>query len=212
MVKCLGTCASTHNILFSRAFTGSYTIHPILGGVVLQFVAALLGTLLLAGILFNAGDEAASEIHYDRKGIFWSCAAGLAVGTAEMLSFCVSGMGVPATQSIPIIIGGSVIWGSVLGLILLGEVLMLHGWSGVLMLVTGIALVATDPGAKVEEGGGGTTDADGNPPLLVWIWPALACAMAYAFYNVRTKNHCSSFLSSRRSSLTHSHVVFADFY
>jgi hypothetical protein len=26
--------------------------------------------------------------------------------------------------------------------------------------------------------------ADGSPPLAMWIFPALSCAAAYAFYNV----------------------------
>ena len=55
--------------------------------------------------------------------------------------------------------------------------MVLHGWSGVVLLTVGIGMVATDPGDKVEEGGGGDEDA---PPLFVWILPALACAMAYA--------------------------------
>jgi len=55
---------------------------------------------------------------------------------------------VPATQSIPTIIGGSTGFGAVLGLIMLGETLMLQGWSGVLLLMVGIGIVATDPGAK----------------------------------------------------------------
>lgn len=97
-------------------------------------------------------------------------------------------MGVPATQSIPIIIGGSVLIGAVLGLILLGEKLMLHGWSGILMLVIGIGLVATDPGDKVEEGGGASDNATA-PPLFVWIVPALICATAYAVYNIMIKKY-----------------------
>jgi hypothetical protein len=51
-----------------------------------------------------------------------------------------------------------------MGVVLLGEVMMCHGWSGIFMLVTGIVLVATDPGEKVVEGGGG--DEDNAPPLL----------------------------------------------
>lgn len=123
--------------------------------------------------------------------------AGLAVGLAEMLSFCVSGLGVPATQSIPIIIGGSVMFGAVLGFVLLGEKLMLHGWSGVALLVTGIALVALDPGEKVEEGGNqGEGDsaartAGGGPPVY-WIAIALVCASAYAFYNIFIKKGSAS--------------------
>lgn len=66
-----------------------------------------------------------------------------------MLSFVVSGMGVPASQSIPVIIGGSVMVGAVLGLIVLGETMMLQGWLGVVLLMTGVGFVATDPGEKV---------------------------------------------------------------
>jgi transporter family protein len=82
-------------------------------------------------------------------GLVWACCAGIAVGTAEMLSFVVSGMGVPATQSIPVIIGGSVMFGAVLGLLMLGETLMFQGIFGVALLMTGIGFVATDPGEKV---------------------------------------------------------------
>ena len=101
------------------------------------------------------------------------------------LSFVVNGMGVDATQSIPVIIGGSVLFGAVLGMVLLSETLMLHGWSGVGMLVFGIALVATDPGDKATEGGGGGDDE--APPIYIWIGPALICASAYAFYNIFIK-------------------------
>jgi uncharacterized membrane protein len=74
---------------------------------------------------------------------------GVAVGTAEMLSFVVSGLGVPACQSIPTIISGSVGIGAVLGLVILDETLMLQGWFGVGLLITGIVFVALDPGEKV---------------------------------------------------------------
>lgn len=60
------------------------------------------------------------------------------------------GMGVQATQSIPTIIGGSVMFGAVIGVSpILGETLLYQGWSGVVLLMTGIAFVATDPGEKV---------------------------------------------------------------
>ena len=183
-------CAASYafyNIFIKK---GSYTINPILGGVVLQFVAALLGTALLA---FIKVADRSLVLHYSRDGIAWSCWAGLSVGIAEMLSFCVSGMGVPATQSIPIIIGGSVLFGAVLGLLALGEVLLcMHGWVGVLLLCAGIALVATDPGDKVEEGGGAGGSSDAAPPLYVWIFPALFCAFMYATYNICIKKGSAS--------------------
>ncbi|KAL3916730.1 MAG: hypothetical protein SGILL_005043, partial [Bacillariaceae sp.] len=175
-----------YNIFIKK---GSYSIHPILGGVILQFVAALLGTLLL---LFLLARGKSSEIFYDKWGLIWSVGAGLWVGTAEMLSFTVSGMGVPATQSIPIIIGGSVLFGAILGFCLLGEVMVLHGWSGVVMLTVGIGMVATDPGDKAKEGGGAASDEVEAPPLYVWIGPALFCAMAYALYNICIKKGSAS--------------------
>mmetsp|Transcript_11779 Transcript_11779/g.25518 ORF Transcript_11779/g.25518 Transcript_11779/m.25518 type:complete len:428 (+) Transcript_11779:166-1449(+) len=187
------SCAAAYafyNIFIKK---GSATINPILGGVILQFVAALLGTALLAALVL--GGDGTFKLHYDRDGLFWSVMAGLAVGLAEMLSFCVSGLGVPATQSIPIIIGGSVMFGAVLGLLMLGEKLMLHGWSGVALLVTGIACVALDPGEKVEEGGGGGDGAAAIPedgPPIYWIAIALVCASAYAFYNIFIKKGSAS--------------------
>jgi len=107
-------------------------------------VAAIFGSILL-GVVALQG----YKLQFDSFGILWACMAGLAVGTAEMLSFVVSGMGVQATQSIPVIIGGSVMFGAILGLVMLGENMMLQGWAGVLLLMTGVGFVATDPGEKV---------------------------------------------------------------
>ena len=140
-------CASAYafyNIFIKK---GSASINPILGGVVLQFVAALFGSMLLGVILILDGGTAG--LAYDHAGLFWSIMAGIAVGAAELLSFTVSGLGVQATQSIPIIIGGSVLFGAILGLLLLGETMMVPGWMGIALLTTGIGIVATDPGEKV---------------------------------------------------------------
>lgn len=63
------------------------------------------------------GRDHGVEIHYDKYGLAWSVCAGLAVGSAEMLSFFVSSLGVQASQFIPIIIGGSVMFGAVLGIL-----------------------------------------------------------------------------------------------
>uniref|UniRef100_A0A6U2X4T5 EamA domain-containing protein n=1 Tax=Entomoneis paludosa TaxID=265537 RepID=A0A6U2X4T5_9STRA len=88
-----------YNLFIKRAST---SIDPILGGVLLQFVAALLGTLLLVVkqvLMKNVQPMKATE----RAGLWWAVAAGLAVGTAEILSFIISSMGVQAMQSIPVI-------------------------------------------------------------------------------------------------------------
>jgi uncharacterized membrane protein len=60
---------------------GSLSINPILGGVILQIVAALLGTILLVALSVNQKSRSVySVIEYDRPGIMWSIFAGLAVG------------------------------------------------------------------------------------------------------------------------------------
>lgn len=120
---------------------GSASISPLLGGVILQTVAALLGTCLLG--------LSREKVTFDRKGILYSALAGVAVGAAELLSFQVSSMGVEASRSTPVMIGGSVAFGSLLGFVVLKERMTRRGWFGVFLVVAGIACVATDPGAKM---------------------------------------------------------------
>lgn len=122
---------------------------PILGGVLLQFVAACIGTLLWVTqkCLVTGSTSSPSTttgILMTRSGILWSVAAGVAVGAAEILSFIVSGKGVPATQSIPIIVGGSIVVGTVLGAIWLQERMTRTGWFGVILIAAGIALVGME--------------------------------------------------------------------
>lgn len=136
-----------YNIFIKK---GSASLNPVLGGVILQFVAALLGCLLLGGVLFfdsaldADGMEKGNVLEWDWTGVQWAILAGISVGFAEMISFSVSGMGVQAMQSIPIIIGGSVMFGTVLGSAVLGETLTMRGWSGVFLISVGIGLVGMD--------------------------------------------------------------------
>ena len=99
-------CAMSYALYNIFIKKGSASIHPILGGVILQFVAAIIGLVLLLILTYGPTNE--EEMFYDYSGIYYSVLAGISVGAAEIISFTVSGMGVPATQSIPIIIGGSV--------------------------------------------------------------------------------------------------------
>ena len=140
-------CAMSYALYNIFIKKGSASIHPILGGVILQFVAAIIGLVLLLILTYGPSEE---QMFYDNCGIYYSVLAGISVGAAEIISFTVSGMGVPATQSIPIIIGGSVFFGTVLGKIFLGEMLSLTGWLGVLLIAVGIVLVATDPNSSLE--------------------------------------------------------------
>lgn len=145
-------CRENNVCLFLFLFSikkGSASIHPILGGVILQFVAAILGSVLLVAIVIQS-ENGFEDLPYDFDGIKWAVCAGAAVGAAEILSFIVSGMGVQAMQSIPIIIGGSVLFGTIMGATILGESLTTRGWGGVLLIAMGIALVGIDPGCSLH--------------------------------------------------------------
>ena len=83
------------------------------------------------------------------EGIWFAILAGVAVGAAEMLSFVVSGMGVPSSKSIPVIIGGSVGIGCAMGMVFLHEYLGVRGMVGVAMIVLGVVLVGTDPNTSL---------------------------------------------------------------
>jgi transporter family protein len=128
-----------YNIFIKK---GSSHINPVMGGVILQLVAALLGCCLLSFLVWKEGG--AAMITYDNEGIQWAILAGVAVGVAEIVSFFVSSLGVQAMQSIPIIIGGSVMFGTVLGAVALHEELSYRGWSGVFLISLGISLVGMD--------------------------------------------------------------------
>jgi hypothetical protein len=55
---------------------GSASIHPILGGVILQCVAASIGTFLLLTLVYGPAQE---EMFYDTSGITYALLAGVSV-------------------------------------------------------------------------------------------------------------------------------------
>ena len=64
-------CYALYNIFIKK---GSATIHPVLGGVILQLGAAGLGCVLLGVLTCKDGVE---DLNYDAAGIRWAIAAGL---------------------------------------------------------------------------------------------------------------------------------------
>ena len=139
---CCALSYALYNISIKKASNG---INPILGGVILQTVAALSGLIISLGERnFKSAASDEMELETTSSGLVWSVAAGVFVGLAEILSFLVNGKGVPATQSIPVIVGGSVFVGTVLGRLFLGEELSYRGWLGVSLITFGIGLVSME--------------------------------------------------------------------
>jgi transporter family protein len=135
------TCAVSYALYNISIKKASNDIDPVLGGVLLQVVAAVMGMIIFFGKSYGG-----SEGHHviNQSGVFWSVAAGMSVGMAEILSFIVSGKGVPATQSIPIVIGGSVLFGTLMGQFFLKETVSLQGWGGILLISSGIVVIGME--------------------------------------------------------------------
>ncbi len=115
-------------------------IQPLLGAVVLQFVAAFIGLGFMLALKVAQG----LSFHAAPRGIIMAVAAGIAIGLVEILTFVIYGKGIPVAVGNPLIIGGSIIVTTSLGVWWLRESL---GWVpsvAVLLIAAGIMLLAWD--------------------------------------------------------------------
>ena len=113
-------------------------IHQIAGSVILQVTSALVGSGILA-YLYMARDP----LPVSTRGVWFAVLAGIFVGLAEILSFTVFAKGVSASSGIPVIIGGTVVAGVLLGVVFLGETLRPVDWIAVILIVAGTVILGT---------------------------------------------------------------------
>jgi transporter family protein len=113
-------------------------INQIVGAVILQVVAAVLG-----GIVFMVLKATNAPIEVSQKGVTFAILAGIMVGLAEIASFFVFSKGLSASVGTPIIIGGAVVVGSLLGLIFLKENLTSVHYLAIALIVVGVILLST---------------------------------------------------------------------
>jgi bacterial/archaeal transporter family protein len=111
-------------------------IDHVLGAVVLQVVAALLGGGYALFLKLNG-----RELPVSREGVMYAALAGVAVGTAEILSFVVFARA-PASLATPVIMGGSILVTALLGVALLKERFGLPQLAGIVLVGVGIALIS----------------------------------------------------------------------
>ncbi|MCB0652224.1 MAG: EamA family transporter [Saprospiraceae bacterium] len=132
--------------IMTAVFFGAYNvfiklasghINQIVGAVILQVVAALLGGLIL--LILKTTDQ---PLEISQKGINYALLAGVFVGLAEITSFYVFSKGISASVGIPIIIGGSVLVGAILGLTFLKESLGPVQYFAIALIVTGVVLLS----------------------------------------------------------------------
>ncbi len=127
-------CLALYNFFIKLA---ADHLPPAVGAVVLQLVAAALGTAWLLKLKLQGQPLALSG-----RGLGLAALAGLGVGLAEILTFAVFQRGVPASVGTPVIVGGSVLLTAVLGLAVLREGLSGPQVGGLVLIVAGIALLA----------------------------------------------------------------------
>ncbi len=116
---------------------GSGKIDQVLGAVVLQVVAAVLGGGYAAYLKLGG-----RELPVTGTGLAYAALAGAAVGVAEILTFVVFTRGAPAALATPVIMGGSILVAAIVGVLALGERIGPAQAAGVLMVAGGIALVS----------------------------------------------------------------------
>ena len=114
----------------------SQGIHRILGAVILQVVAALIGIILLIFLKYNG-----THFNATRHGFFFACAAGVAVGLAEITSFVLYSRGAPVTFGTPIIVGVSALVAGILGVLFLKESLNIVQVLGALLVIAGAVIM-----------------------------------------------------------------------
>lgn len=112
-------------------------INPILGAVVLQFVAAFLGL----GLLVITRARAAAPLVVTGRGITLAVLAGLAIGLVEILTFNIFGRGVPVAVGNPLIVGGSLLVTSLVGILLLREVISPAQVVALVLITSGVVLL-----------------------------------------------------------------------
>ena len=113
-------------------------IQQILGAVILQAVALLLGGVALLFLKWKG-----VPVSFSPKGIFYAVLAGVFVGLAEITSFYVFSKGINASVGIPVIVGGTVLVGAVLGIVFLKESVSWIQLAGIACILAGVAILAS---------------------------------------------------------------------
>lgn len=115
-------------------------INAVLGAVILQFVAAFLGLAVLVYLRLSMPEP----LQITNRGVGLAVLAGVAIGLVEMLTFYVYGRGIPVAVGNPLIIGGSLIVTTGLGVALLREDINVAQGAAIALIVGGVGLMAWD--------------------------------------------------------------------
>lgn len=127
-------CFGLYNFFIKQA---SGSIHEMLGAAILQVVALGLGAIALVFLKIKG-----THLDSSPRGLKYAILAGLFVGLAEILSFYAFSKDLPATVGIPVIVGGTILTGVLLGQLLLKEALSPLQYLAVAMILAGVVILA----------------------------------------------------------------------
>jgi len=113
-------------------------IQAVLGAVVLQLVAALIGLAMLSYLYLGN----VTTFNVTARGLWLSVLAGVAIGVVEIVSFLIYARGMAVAVGNPLIVGGSLMVTTAVGVWLLREQLSLLQLSSVGLIMAGITLLA----------------------------------------------------------------------
>lgn len=113
-------------------------IQPVLGAVVLQFVAAFLGL----GLLLYLHMKGTGPFKVTTRGLGLAVLAGVSIGIVEVLTFFIYGLGVPVAVGNPLIIGGSLVVTTTVGIVALREATDPFQIAGIVLIGVGVAFLA----------------------------------------------------------------------
>jgi bacterial/archaeal transporter family protein len=113
----------------------SGNIHQVVGAVILQVTAAIFGGLILLYLKLTN-----KELLITQKGVMFAILAGVAIGAAEITYFLVFSKGVSASVAIPVVWGGVILLGSILGIIFLNESFTMWKAFASVLIIAGISI------------------------------------------------------------------------
>jgi len=112
-------------------------IEAVLGAVVLQFVAALIGLAWLSYLKITG-----AHIFSTPKGIGLAVGAGVAIGLVEILTFVIYGQGLAVAIGNPLIIGGSLVVTTGAGVLFMREDISAWQLLAIILIASGVGLMA----------------------------------------------------------------------
>ena len=122
--------------LYNASMKGaSGYINHFIGAAILQSTAVVIGVLSIIYI------KPELNVDVQGRGLIYSILAGVFVGIAEITMFVVFSKGLSISVGTAIVTGGTVVFGSLIGICFFKETLDLQQFMGILLVALGIFLL-----------------------------------------------------------------------